>query len=173
MLEIEYRSLSQKENRYHFENQITQVFGPSGSGKSFLMRSLFTSIRLQGPHGCVNGITTHKQYFACFIDSRNLVDNTNYLPTAIKRTVQYLPYYNETRTLSNGQAFRLYLDYALQVAEIIFIDEGFGALDLPLRQAYIDKCVIFLRRRQTNKIIYASHIEINKFKNTEAKLVLQ
>lgn len=169
---IEYLSCSQKERSYQFDNQITQISGPSGSGKSFLMRSLFTSLRLREPHGCINKIKTHKQPLACFIDSRNLVDNTYYLPMSIKRRVQNLSYFNEKSTLSNGQAFRLYLDYALQVAEIIFIDEGFGALDLPLRDAYIDKCVVFLSKRHVNKIIYASHIEISKFNDIQEKLVV-
>lgn len=171
-MDIEYRSLSRQKSSYRFDNQITHIVGPSGSGKSFLMKSMFTSIRLQEPHGCVDRITTHRQYFTCFVDSRNLVDNTDYLPAAMKQCVQNLSYFNEKSSLSNGQAFRLYLDYAFHVAEILFIDEGFGALDLPLREAYIDKCQIFLQKRHTNKIIYASHIEISKFKDKETKLVL-
>ena len=77
---------------------------------------------------------------------------------------------NDMQTLSNGQSFRFYLDYAFTLAKFIIIDEGFGSLDQKNRDIYADKCLEFLSDCKDRHIVFCSHIKVRQF-NMRAQIV--
>ena len=162
-MEITYKTQTGKIDQFHLTN-LNFVSGRSGIGKSYLLKSLHASLQLKKPQGCIIQLNATELYKSCYIDSRNLISNTYYLPKKMQEIGQTYNLMTNGNILSNGQAFRLYLVTAFYYGEIIIIDEGFASLDIINRKRFTKECLEFLKKSKKNSIIYSSHIMIDTFK---------